>query len=418
MSQIKPISCLERVNKIYPDFTFPINTEARSESAPNDDYESINFAGLGNKNQSEEDKRNWANDTKKLAIKSKAFYLLELPLKIASYFISNSQGEENWITKGFFLAERLSGTVAGMFRNMIYSHKDSKGNLDDNVGAENWASKDENFGDKKTAWLSNFNNSLQTKCRFAVPLLGLISPDLANDIDNAFFRMVDSSWWRKMAFNSGFYPGIVQDLLTKWSATFTGGNKEHPPALQFVKEQFNRHLESARNANKNLKEIKPEERNTALLKWCNYMDQVTSVIMPFISLPSNLVGDTMRPILRRLDLHGPLRTIIRTLSVADRSLVGINYWFRHYLPETISEAKQGITNVFKPSNLYLASLVGDVLDLPLTIFEDKINESPSLIQHSIEIMRIIKDNAFDMFWAAKRVTRADEVLDKLNHTNS
>ncbi len=415
MSEIKSISCFERVNNKYPDFNFPINPETRGESAPNDEYESIGFSGLGNKNQTDEEKRKWADDTKALAVKSKICYLIELPLKIASYFITNSEDSDTWLSKGFFVAERLTGTMAGMFRNMIYSHKDSKGNMDDNVGAENWGSKDENFGDKKTAWLSNLNNALQTKFRFAIPVLGLFNTDLANDIDNAFFRMVDSSWWRKMALNSGFYPGIVQDLLTKWKNQFTGG-EEHTPTWQFVKEQFNRHLESAKKANQDLKEIKPEKRNAALLTWCNYMDQVTSIIMPFISLPSNILGDTLRPILRRLDLQGPLRKVIRTLSVADRSLVGINYWFRHYLPETVSEARQGITNLFKPSNLYLASLVGDVLDLPLTMFEDKVNESPPLIQHSIEIMRIVKDNLFDMFWAAKRVTRSDEVLDKLNNS--
>ena len=418
MTTTNPISCLDRFHTVYQtELLAPVDPEARSESAPNDDYASIGFSGLGNKNQSEEDKRKWANDTKDLAKTSKLFYLFELPLKIISYFVSSSQESDTLVSKGFFIAERLTATIAGTFRNQIYSHKDSKGELDDNVGAEVWASKEKNFGDKKTAWLSKLNNALQTKFRFAVPILGLFNTDLANDIDNAFFKMIDSSWWRKMGLNSGFYPGIVQDLLKKWGNYFTGKG-EHPPTWDFVKTQFSKHLENAKKSKVEFKNAKPDERTGALLKWCNHMDQATAIILPFISFPSNLFGDTIRPILRRLDLTGPIRTMIRTLSIADRSLVGINYWFRHYLPETIAEHKQGITNIFKPSNLYLASLVGDVLDLPLTIFDNKINESPSLIQHSVELMRMLKDSAFDMFWSAKRVTRANEILDKLNHKNN
>ena len=416
MSTINSTSCLDRFHTVYrTDLLAPVDPEARSESAPNDDYASIGFTGLGNKNQSKEDKEKWATDTKNLAKTSKLFYLLELPLKIISYFTFNSEEGDTATSKGLFIAERLTSTTAGMFRNRIYSHKNSKGELDDNVGAEIWASKEEHFGDKKTAWLSKLNNALQTKYRFAVPLLGLFNTDLANDIDNAFFRMIDSSWWRKMALNSGFYPGIVQDLLTKWGNCFTGKGK-HPPTWDFVKNQFSKHLDNAKKSKEEFNTAKPDERTGALLKWCNHMDQVTAILLPFISFPSNLFGDTIRPILRRLDLTGPSRTIVRTLSVADRSLVGINYWFRHYLPETIAEHKQGITSIFKPSNLYLASLVGDVLDLPLTLFENKINESPPLIQHFVELMRMIKDSAFDMFWSAKRVTRADEILDKLKNS--
>ncbi len=408
-------SCLDRFHTIYhTELLPPVDPEARSESAPNDDYASIGFSGLGNKNQSEGDKRKWANDTKELAKTSRFFYLLEFPLKIISYFVSNSQEGNTLTSKGLFVAERLTSTTAGMFRNRIYSHKNSKGELDDNVGAEVWASKKENFGDEKTAWLSKLNNALQTKYRFAIPFLGLFNTDLANDIDNAFFRMIDSSWWRKMGLNSGFYPGIVQDLLTKWGKKIAGKG-EYPPTWDFVKNQFNKHLDNAKKSKEAFKNAKPDERTRALLKWCNHMDQATAIILPFVSFPSNLLGDTIRPILRRLDLTGPIRTIVRTLSVADRSIIGTNYWFRHYLPETIAEHKQGITSIFKPSNLYLASLVGDVLDLPLTIFENKINESPNLIQHSVEFMRIIKDSSFDMFWSAKRITRADEILDKLNH---
>ena len=414
--------CLDSFQSKYPTGIAPINPEAHSESASNDDYESIGFVGFGNKNQSPEEKNAWATESKKLAERSLISRIFQLPLEFAYYFISNSGLDGTWWSKGFFSAKSLAETIANKFQNDIYGLKG------DNVDAENYSQKV--FGDSKTAWISNLNNKVQTKYRFLTPILGLINPDLANDIDQGLFEMIESTWWRKMSLNSGFYPGIVQDLLNKATNLFIGDkrlkDKEHPPTWEFITNQFKKHIKSANESKKEYDRLKEsKEKDTVLLKWCKSWDQLTSVIMPFICLPSNILGDTVRPILRRLDLSGPLRTIIRTLSVSDRSLVGINYLFRFYLPEKIAEDEQRKNKVqsnstfsgLKYSHLYIGSLIGDILDLPFTIFEDKINESNMLVQHSIEGLRILKNFAYDAFWSGRRIRIADETLRSITEDN-
>ncbi len=416
-------TCLDAFRKRYhKKWLCPINPNAKSESASNDDYESIGFKGYANKNQTREEKTTWATDSKRLAENSLKSRLIQLPLELISHFISNSELIGSWWEKGFFTAKSLAETFANKFQNDIYALKG------DNVDAENYAAdKEKGFGDTKTAWISNLNNQVQTKFRFLTPILGLVSPDLASDIDSGLFEMIESTWWRKMSLNSGFYPGIVQDLLKKVASNFSK-NKEtktesHPPTWDFIKKQFKKHLNTAKYAKKEFEQQSDENKKiTARLRWCKSWDQLTSIIMPFICLPSNLVGDTVRPILRRLNLSGSIRTLTRTLSVADRALVGINYWFRFYLPEKISEDQQSkktpknnnnIFSRFKYSHLYLASLVGDALDLPLTIFEDKINESGKPVQHSVEILRILKNFAFDSFWSGRRARIANETLNSI-----
>lgn len=403
------ISCFSQVQGKYPNCIFPIVPEAVSESAANNDYQNTGFKGFGNANQSRSEKEEWAKETKELADKSLLFRIIQLPLDVVSYFISTSEPDNPWISKGFFSAKSLAEVLAERYQNKIY------GRENDNLGAEKHA--EEQFGDNKTRWLSSINNTIQTKVRFLTPVLGLINPDLANDIDLGLFEMIDSSWWRKMSLNSGFYPGIIQDLLTKTKNLFTkkDEDKEHPPTWTFIKDQFKNHLSNARESKRKYEEAKgTESEATALLKWCKNWDQLTSVIMPFVCLPSNLVGDTLRPILRRLNVSGPLRTIIRTLSVADRGLVGVNYWFRFYKPEQIAEKKNEESDKFKFSNLYLASLVGDVANIPLTIFEDKVKEMHPVIQHGIEVMRIFSDWSFDMFWPGRRKRIAEDKLKELS----
>jgi len=412
-------SCLDTFRKRYHEkWLCPINPYARSESASNDDYESIGFKGFGNKNQTKEERITWAKDSKDLAEKSLKARLVQLPLDLILYFVANSELVGSFWERGFFTAKSFAETLANKFQNDIYKLKG------DNVDAENYAAdKDKGFGDKKTAWISNLNSLIQTKLRFLTPVLGLVNPDLAGDIDSGLFEMIESTWWRKMSLNSGFYPGIFQDLLQKAGSAFSGNKRGegHPPSWEFIKTQLDKHLETARIANKEFREASKDSKKVAArLKYCKSWDQITSVIMPFICLPSNLFGDTIRPILRRLDLHGPLRILTRTLSVADRSLVGINYWFRFFMPEKIAEEHRNgkvqqdnsFLSRFEYSNLYLGSLFGDVLDLPLTIFEDRVNESNKVVQHSVEIMRILKNFAFDSFWSGRRLRIANETLDR------
>ncbi|MBI3591109.1 MAG: hypothetical protein HY094_07040 [Candidatus Melainabacteria bacterium] len=409
-------SCLDRFHKKYhQDFYTPINPDAFSEVASNDDYESIGFTGFGNKYQSEAEKEIWADETSKLAHKSVYFHIAELPLKLISYM---TYSLDNWWSRGFSALDTLANAFASMFRNKIYARDD------DNYGAIKKAK--EEFGDTKTEWLTKWNIFLQTKVKFLLPVLSLINPDLAFDIDSGVLGAIDSSWFRKHSLHSGFYPGIVQDLLNKWfGSKNNGAGKEHPPEWKLVRQQFKKHSSKAHIWWEKYINATPEHKEKNLLTFCKYMDQVTSIIVPFICLPSNLVGDTVRPILRRLNLSGPLRTFIRTLSAADRSLLGINYVFRFFIPEHIAEKRleklknPNDNDTFKLSNfkfsyLYLGSLVGDILDFPLILCENKIKELHPFIQHSVEIMRIFKDWAFNTFWSGRRIRAAGTVKSKLS----
>ena len=383
-----------------------------SEVATPDDYEPFGLRCFDNNasdlNRSEEIKK-WKAETNKLAWHSTYAHIAELPLKLIAYIASNSEAKDSLWSRGLTTASRLADTIGGMYRNRIYNRKD------DNLGAVQEAQKQ--FGDTKTEWFSRWNFRTQIYGRFIVPALSLINPELANDIDSGLIGALDSSWMRKMSLNSGFYPGVVQDLCTKWFGGKTkAANKEYPPSWKFIKEQFFKHWESTKNAWRDYKnENNQDEKDKKLLGFSKYMDQVTSIIMPLICLPSNLVGDTIRPLLRRLNIKGPLRSIIRILSVADRSLLGINYVFRFFIPERIVEKQKGITTPFKSSNLYLGSLVGDIADLPLTIFEDQIKEAHPFVQHTIEIMRIIKNTAFNTFWSTRRIIRTEQATSKQSH---
>ena len=200
-------SCYSRVSAIYPNLIAEINQRAHSESAPLNDYEDIGFSGLGNKNQSEEDKKKWAEQTKSLAEYSITSHLAETLLELTAVFFQDKDSEDGNLSKGFFVAESLFESIGYSCRNMIYGRKD------DNIGAEEFAS--EKFGDIATKRLGKLNNILQTKLRFAVPVIGFFSPEFANDLRWLLFNSVDSSWWRNMSLNSGFYTGIMNDFGNK-----------------------------------------------------------------------------------------------------------------------------------------------------------------------------------------------------------
>ena len=409
MDNISPISCKERFESRYPYIsTSKFNGERGSvgEACTIDDYESIGFNGYNNQTRNPKESNQWARETSILAAKSVAFYGFEFVFKLFSYLFKQFDDEDKLSTRIYFGVERLFGTVAGMFRNKIYSRDD------DNLGAEKEAEKQ--FGDKCTRRLSLLNNFLQTKGRFLIPVLGLFNPSLANDIDCGVINAIDSTWWRNMSLNSGFYPGIFQDTITKFKNFFTSkkGEQEESnlPSFSYLGSQIKEHWNNARECKQKINETEGSEKNRSRSLYYKYMDQFTSVIMPFICLPSNLLGDTFRPIARRLGLEGLPRNITRILSVTDRSILGINYWFRFFKPEQMLEQKHNIPFKLRASNLYIGSLIGDVIDLPLTIFEDRIKESSSWIQHAVEIMRIAKDSMFNAFWSARRVKmwRSDE----------
>ena len=370
------------------------------------DYEHISTKVYDNESREKKDIENWARETLPLAQKSVISHLIEIPLKIISYFVSHSELQNTYWSKGFFALEKLASTLGGMFRNNIYARKD------DNLGAVNAAK--EKFNDTTTAWITDVNIQLQTKARFLIPIIGFFNPQLANDIDRGFIEAFDSSWWRKLTLNTGFYPGMLHDFYDKYKNSIfkvkdeekkTGKELTFKYLTENIATRFKDMQSSWQEHNKN-KDDKP-----TLLRFWKSMDRATSTLLPIIWIPSNIIGDTIRPFARRLNLSCFTRNIIRTLSVTDRAFIGLNYFFRHFLPELNNEKQLGIKDQFqRPSNLYLASLIGDIADLPLTIFEDKIKESSNWIQHSIEILRILKDSAFNMFWSGKRITSSKRVL--------
>lgn len=399
-----PTTCKERYESkdsytLTPKFKGEKNTVG--EVCTVDDYETKGFKAYNNLTRSLENSNKWREETRSLAKKSLMFYGFEFVFKLLSYLFKQVNNEENKLsTRIFFGIERLLGTTAGMFRNMIY------GRDDDNVGAEKEAEKQ--FGDRGTAKLSILNNFLQTKARFLVPIIGFFNPSLANDIDCGVITPIDSMWWRNMSLNTGFYPGIAQDTFMKFKSWITGNrqssqNTNLPNWGYFIKHT--KELWETAMRCKKVASWKTDDKNRFQLLYYRCMDRFTSVIMPFICLPSNIFGDTFRPIARRLGLEGLPRNITRVLSVADRSILGINYWFRFFKTEQLLEEQNNIPLTYRASNFYLASLVGDILDLPLTIFEDKVKESNKLIQHSVEILRMIKDSAFNAFWAARRIKK-------------
>lgn len=407
MTEVSPISCKEAFERAHLLTVTPKATGERipiGEVYTIDDYEFIDFKGYNNKSRLPKEINKWSQETSNLAKKSLTFYGLELVFKTISYFFKQLDEGETFTKRFYFSLEKLFGTLAGMFRNQIY------GREDDNLGAEKKAK--EVFGDVTTARLSLINNFIQTKGRFLIPILGVFNPTLANDLDWGIVNALDSAWWRNMSLNSAFYPGFIQDIITKTKSFVFKSNESHSienlPTLKYIMSKLKTHWQNSRaliNLNKSSKASQENKSNKYLLQYFKSMDQLTSIIMPIICLPSNLLGDTFRPIARRLGLTGLPRNITRILSVLDRSILGINYYFRFYKAEQHLENKFNVPNKLRSSYLYLGSLIGDLVDLPLTIFEDKIKESNKWLQHSAEVMRILKDSAFNAFWAAKRVKR-------------
>ena len=142
-----------------------------SEVSPFDDLKDLEgkgFSGFGNKTENRDsiEIKKWAKDTDSLATKSIFSYLAEFPLKIIAYFISHSDFKNTLWDKAFSSLEDIAGTLGDMFRNQIYSHKDSNGNYDDNLGAELSTSHKKDEAINST--LGGVNNTVQTKGKFMI----------------------------------------------------------------------------------------------------------------------------------------------------------------------------------------------------------------------------------------------------------
>ncbi len=401
--------------------TDKIRLYGHGEISPPDDYSNPKssgkeeiFSGYLNDTPSrtEKDKEKWASDTDDLAKWSIRSHILGALLKIPSYFLTNSDFDDTWLTKIVFTAEKITDTFGDRFRNQIYGHRDRNGNRDDNVGAEEFAASEEGKNSGIPS-LGLINNQLQTKGRFLISALGLISPEFANDLDWGFIQLFDSMWWRNMGSNLAFGPNFSNKLYKTIFSKFSGnkdknpGDKESQISWGYVKNKFHEHKAEL---SKWCGEFKTTSKsNTEKIKECRVnlsvnFDKTISCFTPIVNW-LNIFGDIARPIARRLDIQGIPRTMVRLLSVIDRPLVWINNIFRFYIPEKLMRGDKDRNKLF-PSvtlpDLLLTSTVADMFDFGFTIGENKLNESSGNLQHLIEIGRRLKDSAQDIYFSARR----------------
>lgn len=387
----------------------PIGDEYKySEVRPFDDCKKeqhpvFNNEVTGHNNQ---DIEKWALDTAGLANKSIYAHTVELILKIPSYFISKSDLSDQWWAKTVFVLERFSGTFGDMFRNFIYGHRDRNGNLDDNIGAEI------NEGANPNHSVGVVNYHTQTKGKFLVAALGFISPTLANDLEWALVRALDSIWWRNMGIHLAFGPNFTQRLLSGLTGSKTDQSSEttnHKPIdLSHITGKFKEHF-------KNTVSCFPSKNKGNFLDFCQNADKFASCFLPVFNC-LNIIGDLGRPIARRLDWEGIPRNLFRILSVIDKPIFWLTNTFRFYLPEKYiqrkhsqnNESKHKVFNNLSYSDLLAGTTIADILDFGLIVFEDKLKDSSGSINHIVEIARKIKDSASDIYFSARRRRAAKE----------
>lgn len=398
------------------------------EISPYDDYENKGFNGYAN-NATEppsEKTKNWADDTAHKANWSIYSYIIELPIKIASYFISHSDFKDGFMAKLFSSIDDFTGTLGDMFRNQIYAHKDKDGKRDDNIGAQESVKKEDHF----TYILGVINNHLQTKGKFLLSALSFINPTLANDLEWGIVRALDSFWWRNMSSNIAYGVGSAQKTFKNITNLFnrnqTDTATKNDSTINTIKKHFNNLIESWRSytKSKDSNSSNPDKNTKNFMKLCQDADKASSVFLSLVSW-INVFGDVARPIARRLGITGIPRNIIRLCSVIDRPFVWLVNIFRFYLPEKHLQKreKEQAENKHKPFNfigtpdLLLGSVIGDMADFLLIAFEDKIKESSGSIQHLVEIARRVKDSASDIYFAARRRRAAHELQPQKKDAN-
>lgn len=354
-------------------------TYGYSEVAPFSDYKERDFPGFNNPPHTT--KKDWAKDTLEKSNNSIKAYICELILKIPSYFVSQSDYSNTWWAKGIFTLERATGTIGDMFRNQIYAHKDKTTNkMDDIIGAEISCGEDPNHS------LAVINNQIQTKWRFLISALGLVSPVLANDLEWVGARAPDSCWWRNMginlAYGTDFKKKLYNTLLKREGDKLT---------WDFIKSKFTDPIKNIRTSQGDF------------LKLCQNTDKLASSFLPVVNA-LNIFGDISRPIARRLGITGIPRNVIRILSVIDKPFFWITNLFRFYLPEKhIQKTKEDNTHGhLSYSDLLAASTIGDILDFGFLLFEDKIKDSSGNINHIAGILRRITSSLSDIYFSARR----------------
>lgn len=339
----------------------------------------------------------WAKDTHIKANQSLYAHLIELPLKIVSYFVLHSDFKSNIWTKVLSAAEDLSGFFGDRFRNQIYAHKNEKGEYDDVTGEEQFTS-----GNKSKFSLSSINNFIQTKAGILLTPLSLINPELANDIQWSVVRNINDCWWRNMSVERAFGANFWNDLF-KSNGAITG--------ITLIKNKF---IENFLNLKKSISEYRngsKKNKKDLTLNLCNNADKSMCTLMPIIQC-LNTFGDLARPIARRLEIEGFARNTIRVLSMIDRPFNwGVNL-FRFYIPEKTVKNERHPDNKILPDSLpnepgdksdfLLGATIGDMFDFGTVLFEDQIKESSGMVNHLIEIIRRLSSSASDIYFSTRR----------------
>ncbi len=406
----------------------PINTDTNrlyrlGEISPQDDYANPKSSGKKNvfagylndaPERSENDKKKWAADTDNLAKYSIRSHILEAILKIPSYFLMQSDFDDTWIGKAVFTTERITGACGDMFRNQIYGHRDKKGNWDDNVGAEEFTIAEEDKNSPVPS-LGTLNNEVQTKGKFVVAALGLVNPEIANDLEWAGVRLLDGMWWRNMGNNLAYGPNfsnkLYKTIFSRFSGDKTNGDQI---SWDYVKGKFQEHLTETKKwwgEFKTTSKSNTEKRKECLINLSQHLDRTIACFTPVINW-LNVFGDIARPIARRLGIGGLPRSTIRILSVIDRPITWLNNFFRFYIPEKLTHSDKDRNKLFPfitLPDLWLTSTVADIFDFGFILGENRLKESSGSIKHLVEIGRRLKDSAQDIYFSARRRRGLEEM---------
>lgn len=385
-------------------------TCTHSEVRPYDDH-STEFNGFNNspEKRTPENKRKWANDTGNLARHSFYFYCMEVPLRLVTHFVENSEFGETWLANLAYSAERLFGMSGDVYRNLIYGHKDKNGDLDDNLGLEKF--EREKHGINSSLSVGNANYYSQTGGKLSLVLLGLFNAEWANDIEWAVVNNLESCWWRGMSTHLAFGADFSTKVFNTLRSPFQNVEDKNKITWEFIKNTFQGHIANVkksfseyRNLNSSDKIQKAEKR----IELSQNIDRTVSAFAPLFNFLS-ITGGILRPIARRLELEGFTRNFPRLLSVIDKPLIWCNNIFRFYIPEKIKELndknrdKDGLFNFLHTPDMLLASTLGSIADFGSIIFEDHIKESSGNIKHLVDISRELTKSFEEGYFSLRRM---------------
>ena len=415
-----------------------ISRNGYSEVRPRDDYRG-EFSGFRNRTNSrgKQEINKWANDTYNLATKSFYLYFFSAPLKFLRHFVESSDYSDSFAANAVYASERLFGMLGDVHRNFIYGHKDSEGNRDDNLGAQDH--EIEKHGHDSTLSIGRMNYYSQTGGKLLLLGVGLFNSEIANDIEWAVVNTLDRWWWRGMGSNLAFgsdFGKRAWDSFTGQAIVDENGNTENPVSWKFLKGKFTEHLRNTRKALRNFTNTdksNKRRRKEYLLDFCEHADRTVSCFSPIVN-GITVAGSILRPIARRLELGGWSRDLIRTASVIDKPLIWLNNIFRFYIPERFIsgrkdplQSKNNLFNFFKIPDILLLSTGGSIVDFfSQSFFENVVKEKSGSIKHMLDLTGDFTKNLEEMYLSLRRtyakrdieVEKRKSMYEKLKETNS